>query len=237
MRARRAVAPVLSAVLVALAVLTAGCAAGGPDDETEPRPTPTVTVTGDPVQELPARLDLASDLDFADEVVWAEGTTLHVGARTVELGTLDPAQLVVLDTGILVRTGTDVWFTAGRRAQGLPLPPVTSMAVSQAGDQLVLGLADREEPVAYTLDGTRVASEAVGEPRTPQRVVEGPGEVAPPPRLDVRGWTSPTVAYGLRGGAVVSCVVAGTTPRCERLARVGGDAAVADLVFGVHPAG
>lgn len=229
-RLRRGVA------VAACAVLLAGCA-GGTDDELQPRPTPTVTVTADPVQQLPEQLDLASDLDFTEEVVWASGTDLHVGGRTVGLAPLQPEELVVLPTGILVRTGTDVWFTAGRQAQGLPLPPVTSLGLSDDGSQVVLALADRDEPAAYDLEGRLVAQDAVAPRRDERRVVTGPGDAPVPAALEVRGWLSATRPYGVLGRAVVDCDVSGRGPQCDEVERLPRDVDVDDLVFGTHPAG
>lgn len=241
-----------------LLALVTGCTTST-DDEMQARPTPTVTVTGEPVRELPDRLDLRSDVDLSDAVVWVDGSVVHVDDRPVDVAPLRPSRVIVLDGGVLALADEQVWFLAGRRAVGLPLPPTTSMDLSADGSQVVLRVADREEPVAWATDGVRVPDDAVSRTRTDERTDEGPGvvtvrrgaagasvvttsagEVVEVPGLPdafrVTGWTGPDAFFGTTAsGDVVSCTVQ-AAPACTTLGSV-APGEVRALVFGDHPAG
>lgn len=237
------------------------------DDELEPVQTPTVTVTKDPVQALPEQLGLSSDVDFDGEVVWADGSQLHVGERTIDVAPLVPEDVVVLDQGLVVLADSRVWFVAGRSGQGLPLPLTSSLGLSADGSQLVLDVEDRDEPVAYDTSGTRVAEGSVAALRSPRRTTRGPGEYAVlaggagvrvvdavgsmvpvqrlPDDLSVRGWTGPRTFFGVGrlpdtdyvDGA--TSVVSCTLGEQARCRALGSTrtADADDLVFGEHPAG
>lgn len=254
-------------VAVAVALVASGCATAT-DDELQPRPTPTVTRTGEPVQRLPERLELdGGGPGFADEVVWASGSRVSVDGVEVDLAGLEVRRVVVLDGGLLVLADQRVWFVAGRRVVGLPLPPTRALGLSGDGSQVVVRVADRTASVAWTVEGDRIDDGAVAAPRTPRRTVAGPGEydVVPgdagprvvdatgdavevdglPDDLRVTGWTGPDAFYGtgrVPGDEVPEgrTQVVRCTLRAPALcAGVGevGDEEVADLVFGDHPAG
>lgn len=255
-----------AALLGAVLLVVTGCATAT-DDELQPRPTPTVTRTGAPVQELPDRLELASDLDFSEQVVWSLGSRVSVDGDEVDLAGLVAQQVVVLDQGLLVLADERVWFVAGRRVVGLPLPTTRAIDLSVDGSQVVLRVADRRDPVAYTTAGARVDDDAVAAPRSPRRTVAGPGEYAVVPGADgprvtdatggavavqrlpddlrVTGWTAADTFYGtgrLPGGeppAGSTQVVRCTLAGPATCTAVGevGVDVAEDLVFGEHPAG
>lgn len=257
---------VLLAVGVVLGLLASGCTMQ-PDDELQPRPTPTVIVTGEPRQVLPDELALGSDLDFDDAVVWAVGSRVSVDGDEVELAGLVPEQVLVLDEGLLALADERVWFVAGRRVVGLPLPPTRAMDLSADGTQVVLEVADRSRPVAYTTAGARVADAAVAAPRSPRRTVAGPGEydVVPgddgprvtdatgglvavqdlPDDLRVTGWSAADTFYGT--GLLPDAQVPRGSTQVVRCTLAGPAACTAvgevgadvadDLLFGVHPDG
>lgn len=250
----------------ALVLLASGCTMQA-DDELEPRPTPTVFVTGEPRQVLPDELALGSDLDFDDAVVWAQGSRVSVDGDAVELPGLVPEQVLVLDEGLLALADERVWFVAGRRVVGLPLPATRAMALSADGSQVVLEVADRSDPVAYTTTGARVADAAVAAPRSPRRTVAGPGQYAVvpgdggprvtdatgglvavqdlPDDLRVTGWTGPDAFFGT--GRVPGTRVSEGSVQVVRCSLAGPAACTAvgevgadvadDLLFGQHPGG
>ena len=105
---------VLLGGVLALAVLAGGCTRGQ-DDELAPRPTRTVTVTPSPTVRPPDEVPVGRAA-FGGRAVWAQGSDLHVGARTIDLAPVRVDRLVATPGGVYavlataISAGGDVTF-------------------------------------------------------------------------------------------------------------------------------
>lgn len=237
-------------------VLLAGCAAA--TDDGAPRPTRTVTVTATPsVAAAPEAVPVGDgDVSPAD-VVWAQGSVLHVDDRTVDLAPVEVEAFVVVDGGVFVLADTEVWFTDLARVRGTGLSGVSALGTDAAAS--VLGVVGEQagRPLRQGYDA-RTGRAVPGEVATaaPERLRAGPGRytvrtspagvpvvtrspAGPAVRLrdaprsfEVGGWAGESVVYGAARASdgrrqVVGCDL--EQARCRVLESVAADQAI---VFG-----
>jgi hypothetical protein len=238
------------AALVGL-LLVAGCDVGT-DDELAPAPTRTVTATpSQSVAPAPATMPVGDgDVSPAD-LVWAQGSVLHVGRRQVDLAPAEVEALVVVRGGVFVLADDELWFTDLRRLRGTGQTEVTRLRISADADRLVVTDTRSGHPLEQGYD-TRTGRAVRGavDTRTPQQLRDGPGryqvrtgagptsvvetatgrpvEVAGlPATFEVGGWTGDSAFYGLAGPArrtVVGCDL--VRHRCTNEGAVSGDGPV-----------
>jgi hypothetical protein len=170
-------AGVLLSGLVGLVVLAAGCAVGT-DDELAPAPTTTVTAT--PSQSLapaPATIPVGTGDVSPTDVVWAQGSVLHVGKRRVDLATVEVEAFVVVRGGVFVLSGGELWFTDLERLRGTAQTDLTKVRISGDADRLAVTDTRSGSPLEQGYD-TRTGKAIRGtvETLTPQQVRAGPGK-------------------------------------------------------------
>ena len=213
-------------MLAAVLVLSTGCTLGE-DDEMVP-PSRTVTAAPSPdTTAAPQAVPIGNgDVSPAD-VVWAQGTVLHVGTRTVDLSPVGIDAFVVVPGGVFVLNGDELWFTDLSRLSGTGLAGVTALGVTSDATRLLVTGQESGAAPAYAYDtgtGRAVSSEGL-EPESPEERLRGPDRsgVAVPKEFELAGWAGATTFYGVasRSGqpvAVVSCDV--KTKACARLGMV-----------------
>lgn len=209
-----------------LLVLASGCTFGD-DDEMVP---PTRTVTASPSAETtvaPATVPVGHGVVAAGDVVWASGTRLHVGRRSVDLPVAVDA-FVAVPGGVYVLARDELWFTDLSRLRGTGITGVTHLGATADGGRIVVTSAGS----AYAFDtGTgRSVSSAGVEPVTSAERLGGPDRtgVAVPAGFALAGWSGTDVFYGaVDGSKVVACRL--STKTCRRLG-TGADAQ--PVVFG-----
>jgi hypothetical protein len=215
--------------LIGLVVLAAGCATGT-DDELAPPPTRTVTAT--PSQSLapaPATVPVGHGAVSPADVVWAQGSVLHVGSRRVDLGAVDTSALVVVRGGVFVLADGELWFTDLERLRGTAQTQVTHLRVSADAGRISVTDTRSGSPLQQGYD-TRTGKAVRGrvDVLTPQQFRAGPGRYqvregggAPsvvdtqsgqavpvsglPASFELRGWTGDSAFYGVAGRAVIGC--------------------------------
>ena len=214
-------------LVAAMAVLVGGCASGT-DDELAPPPTRTVTAT--PSQSLapaPATVPVGRGAVSPSDVVWTQGSVLHVGRRQVDLAPIDVEALVVVRGGVFVLSGGELWFTDLRRVRGTGQTDVTGLRTS--ADARFLQVVDTRsgQPAtqAYDTETGRATREDV-DTVTPAERGRGAGvQLRGLPRVfKVGAWTSDSEFYGVGGvGAgrrIVACDL--VADRCSRVVAVTG---------------
>lgn len=240
--ARRRV--VLGGVL-ALAVVAGGCERGQ-DDELAPRPTRTVTVTPSPTVRPPDEVPVGQAA-FAGRVVWAQGSDLHVGDRTLDLAPVRVDRLVTTPRGVYVLARGELWSVDLRRAEGAGLPRVERVGLSRDGESLLVDLVGDRERRAYDVTTGRLRPGRAPAPITRALQQAGPGEYAVttapdgspevtaadgsavevadlPDRLEPEVWPTPSRVAGLATAtdgteSVVTCTLDGAA-RCTTLGEV-----------------
>lgn len=241
-----------------LLLVATGCAVGT-DDEMEPRPTRTVTAS--PTQSVapaPESVPVGDGEVVPTDVVWAQGSVLHVGDREVDLAPIDVEAFVVVEGGVFVLSAGELWFTDLARVKGTAQTAVTGLQVS--ADAGLIRVADtrsgRELTQGYdTRTGQAVRGEV--ETQTPDERRQGPGKfqvrtsgaggtsvvdletgqpvsvAGLPPTLEVGEWVGESLFFGVADGAgprrfVVSCDL--VVRRCVREGVARGSEPV---VFGI----
>lgn len=229
---------------LALGPGVAGCARGQ-DDELTPRPTRTVTTTPSPTVQPPATVPLGGATGFTDDgLVWAQGSTLHVGSRTLDLAPVSVEGLVATPDGAYVLSQGELWSVDLRRAEGTSLPGVERVGLSRDGRRLLVDLRGDSRRRAYDLASGRLVGGAAPAPLRARVRAAGPGEYAVssaadgtprvtgpdggevtvldlPDRFVPETWPTPTTVVGRAGASdgsrpTVSCRLDGT-PRCAPL--------------------
>ena len=241
--------------LVVAALAVSGCQRGE-DDELTARPTRTVTVTSTPTPSAPDRVPLG-DADWdAGEVVWAQGSDLHVGDRTIDLAPVAVEQVVATPRGAYVLARGELWSVDERRAEGTRLPQVERVGVSRDGRSLLVDLAGGGPRRAYDLvtgrlrDGRAPAALTTAEQRrgpgeyAVRQAADGAAEVTTaedvrvrvaglPERFTPEVWPTPATVVGVAtaadGSTVVRCRLDGAA-RCTTLGGVTDDR---EVVFAV----
>lgn len=151
-------------VLVAVSLaLAAGCRVGGTDDEmARPDRTVTVSPTASPAA-VPSRIPVGSAGLSPGSPVRAEGSTLRVGKRTVQLAPLQVDSPVVAPGGVYFRNRDELWFTDLGTARATGFARVSGLTVSRDGSVLSF-LDDASSPgVRRSYDTT------TGDPVSPSR--------------------------------------------------------------------
>lgn len=134
---RRPLRSSLGATLLATTLLLAGGCATGTDDELAPKPTRTITSS--PSQSLapaPATVPVGSGAVSPADVVWGQGTVLHVGRRAVDLAPVEIDAFVVVRGGVFVLGGGELWFTDLHRLRGTAQTRVTDVRVTASADRI-----------------------------------------------------------------------------------------------------
>lgn len=244
----------LLAALVGLQ-LVAGCDVGT-DDELAPAPTRTVTAT--PSQSLapaPATVPVGDGDVSPGDVVWAQGSMLHVGRRQVDLAPVEVQAFVVVHGGVFALADGELWFTDLTRLRGTGQTEVTRLRISADADRLSVTDTRSGRPLEQAYD-TRTGKALRGRvaTRTPGQLRAGPGrfevrtgangttvvesatgrQVAVaglPPTLEVGGWTGDAAFYGLAGTGAKRTVVG--CDLVQRRCTTEGDVSGTDpVVFG-----
>jgi hypothetical protein len=226
---------VTTGVVAAILLLVSGCQVGD-DDEMVP-PSRTVTVTPSPdVTAVPLTVPIGSGPVTPADVVWAQGSTLHVGKRSVDLAPVSVDAFVVVPGGVYVLDDGQLWFTDLARLRGTGLAGLSGLgATADAARILVTGPASAGS-TSYAYDtGTGRAVSADGVVAvTPEERLHGPDRagVRVPARFELAGWAGSRTFYGVAAGTspasgVFSCSL--TTLACARL---GGIEAADPVVFG-----
>lgn len=167
-----------AALSLALCLAAAGCQRGQ-DDELTRRPTRTVTATPGPTVRPPARVPLGGAAGFTDDgLVWAQGSELHVGSRTLDLAPVPVEGLVATPEGAYVLARGELWSVDLRRAEGTALPKVERVGLSRDGRRLLVDLAGDTRRRAYDLTSGRLVPGAAPAPLTARARAAGPGEYA-----------------------------------------------------------
>ncbi|MET0837194.1 MAG: hypothetical protein ABWY19_00320 [Marmoricola sp.] len=236
-------------LLVAVVVVLVGGCAVGTDDELAPPPTRTVTAT--PSQSLapaPASVPVGEGDVSPTDVVWTEGSVLHVGRRQVDLSPIDVEALVVVDGGVFALTGGELWFTDLRRVRGTAQTAVTGLrttadaryleVVDTRSGQPATQAYDAEtgKAVRQDVDTVPPAERRQGPGRYHVRTGGGPARVVDtdsgrqvrlaglPSVFEVGMWTGETEFYGVGGSGtdrrMVSCDL--VAHRCTPVVAVTG---------------
>jgi hypothetical protein len=167
---------VLLSGLVGLVLLASGCQVST-DDELAPAPTRTVTATPSPsLAPAPATVPVGDGAVSPADIVWAQGSVLHVGQQQVDLAPIDVDAFVVVQGGVFVLADGELWFTDLRRVRGTASTEVTQVRIS--GDAARLAVTDTRSghPLVQGYD-TKTGKAIRGEvdTLTPQQLRAGPG--------------------------------------------------------------
>ena len=201
---------------------------------------PTRTVTASPSPDTtvaPETMPVGKGDVSPDDVVWAQGSILHVGRRSVDLAPAGIEAFVVVPGGVFVLHMGELWFTDLSRLRGTGLTNVTALGVTADATRILVTGTKAGAAAAYAYDtgtGRAVSSEGL-EPESAEERLRGPDRsgVAVSRGFELAGWAGATTFYGVtsRSGrpvAVVSCNVG--TRSCTRLGTVTGPDPV---VFGI----
>ena len=225
----------LAVILVALVVLTTGCALGE-DDEMAPAPRRTVTASPSPQQVVPGSVPIGEGEVTQADVVWAQGTVLHIGKQTVDLAPVTIDAFVVVPGGVYVLNSGELWFTDLSRLRGTGITDVTGLGVTDDGSRILVSVtkAGVESDHAYDTGTGKAASSDGVTPVTAEQRLEGPdrSDVVVPEGFELAGWAGAARFYGTvrkegRLTAVLSCGLASKT--CTRQGAIEGQVPV---VFG-----
>jgi hypothetical protein len=171
------------------------------------------------------------------DVVWLQGSVLHVGRSQVDLGAVQPTALVTVPGGVFVLSDGELWFTDLQRLRGTAQTDVTHLRVSADAGQIAVTDTRSGKPLEQGYD-TRTGKALRGrvDVLTPQAFRAGPGghklpSAGVPASFELRGWTSDSTFYGVAGTGAKRSVVQcdAVRERCTRVARAAGSG---PLVFG-----
>jgi hypothetical protein len=223
-----------AALLAATLLLATGCTIGE-DDEMVP-PTRTVTASPSPdVTAAPASVPVGDGDVSPDDVVWAQGSALHVGRRSVDLSPAALEAFVVVPGGVFAVASGELWFTDLARLRGTGLTGVTGLQTTAGADRILvtLGGAGGTTYAFDTATGQSVSPDGVV-PLTPEDRLWGPDRAGMrvPDGFRLAGWAGDRTFYGVAtprpgAGSVVSCSL--DTRRCTTLGRLEGSPPV---IFG-----
>ncbi len=137
------------AVLVAL---TSGCELSE-DDEMAQRPKRTVTKSAAPA--APTKVPIGQGSVSPAAVVWAQDSTLHFGARQVDVSPLNIDSFVVVPGGVYFLSRGELWFTDLSRARGTGIMGVKRLSTTRDGGALRVEVGTGSGPAkvyAYDLE-------------------------------------------------------------------------------------
>lgn len=130
--------------LVACSVLVATGCQRAPDDEMAPPPRRTVTVTPSarPVP-VPTTIPVGNgDVDPRD-VVWVQGSVLHVGKDSWDLAPRRVSSFVVAQGGVYFLDGAALWFTDLQRVRDTGISGGEDLAASYDGRGIRVAVTPR----------------------------------------------------------------------------------------------
>jgi hypothetical protein len=211
-----------------LVLLASGCQLGEDDDLVPP--TRTITAAPSPDATVAPRTVPVGQGDVSPtDVVWAQGTALHVGRREVDLSPVGAEALVVVPGGVFVVSSGELWFTDLARLRGTGLTGVTDLGVTPDATRILVTTEAAGAAATYAYDtgsGRAVSSKGLS-PVSEEERLRGPDRsgVAVPDGFELAGWAGPTTFYGTAGApdapsAVVSCDL--DTRACESLGAIEG---------------
>jgi hypothetical protein len=190
-------------------VLASGCTVGQ-DDEMAP-PTRTVTASpSSPVPAVPKIVPVGQGKVGPKDVVWAQGSRLHVGTKSVNLSPVGIDGLVVAPGGVYLLSSGELWFTDLTRLRGTGLTGLAELGETADHTRLLLtptkagGETDAAPAYAYdTRTGRAVSSKGLEEVSRQDRL-QGPGRyrvTVPAQGAPVAVETSSGVRVPLKGAA------------------------------------
>jgi hypothetical protein len=147
----------VAALVVVLATGVAGCEVGTQDDELD-APRRTVTATASPSPSPVASVPAAEGPVAADDVVWSQGSRLHVGRRTVDVAPLTVDAFVVVSGAVYLLSSGELWFTDLSRVRPTGLTGLSGLDLSADGSLLRATTSTGTALVFRTTDGKRVAA-------------------------------------------------------------------------------
>lgn len=166
---------VLGAVVTAalLAVVGAGCSVGTADDETTPAPRRTVVVTpsqqASPQPAVPTSVPPAHGGVGPGDVVWVQGSVLHVGSDAWDLAPRSVDSFVVVRGGVYFIDGGGLWFTDTVTVKDTGVVGATGLSTDAAGTGLLVAGAGRTRAFDVRT-GARVAPRTVEAATIEQRL-------------------------------------------------------------------
>ncbi len=201
------------------------------------RPTRTVTAAPSPATTaVPRTVPVGEGAVSSRDVVWAQGTVLHVDRREIDLSPVGIEAFVVVPGGVFVVNSGELWFTDLARLRGTGLTGVTGLGVTSDGSRILVTGEQSGAVARYAFDtgsGRAVSSDGLAVVSEDERL-RGPDRsgVPVPDGFELAGWAGPTTFYGVasRGGrpaSVVGCDVG--TRACETLGAIEG---AEPVVFG-----
>lgn len=155
----RSLAGLAAALAALLVALTAGCSVSGKDDELE-SPRRTVTVAPSPTTAAaPASVPVGKGPVSVGDVVWSQGSRLHVGRRQVDVSPLSIDAFVVVTGGVYLLDRGELWFTDLTRVRGTGLTGLSGLDIASDRSRIrVTGSTGAGSTYAYeTAGGRRVA--------------------------------------------------------------------------------
>lgn len=210
--------------LGAVLVLGSGCQISEDDEMVQPTRTITASPSAAPTA-APDSVPVGHGPVSTDDVVWSQGSALHVGDRTVDLAPVTIESFVVVPGGVFLLASGELWLTDLTRLRGTGITDVTALGVTADASRVLVTAAG--SAYAYdTISGRGVGPQGL-EPLSAQRRIDGPSRagVTTPAGFEVAGWAGEKTFYGTgsEGGrptTVVSCSLESRT--CARLGAVEG---------------
>lgn len=170
MTARRVGAVVTAAIA---ALVASGCSVGTADDETAPAPRRTVVVTpsqqASPQAAVPTTVPPARGAVGPGDVVWVQGSVLHVGADAWDLAPRSVDSFVVVRGGVYFIDSGGLWFTDTVTVKDTGVVGATGLRTDPAGTGLLVTLAGRTRAFDVRT-GARVAPRTVDPATIEQRL-------------------------------------------------------------------
>jgi hypothetical protein len=170
----------LLALVAGLVLLATGCQVGE-DDEMAPPPRRTVTVTpsAQPAPQ-PDRIPVGTgDVDPTD-VVWVQGSLLHVGKDAWDLAPRRVSSFVVVDGGVYFLDGGTLWFTDLSRVRDTGVTGGQDLAAAYDGRAIRVGVAPTDGRTVRhgyeTTTGRQVPSRQAT-PATQEQLLGTPSQV------------------------------------------------------------
>ncbi len=192
----------LLAVVTGSVLVATGCQVGQ-DEELVPKPRRTVTVTpsvGPQPVAVPARIPVGRGAVDPTDVVWVQGSVLHVGKDAWDLAPRRVTSFTVSDGGVYFLDGGKLWFTDLVRVRDTGVAGGQDLAAAYDGRAIRVGVAPSGGPaVRHGYDTTTGAQVPLGQaaPATQEQLLGTPAQVTlRPDRSDVRAQGEVPVRLG-----------------------------------------